>query len=68
MGSSQRGFTKEKSSLTSLTAYHETTSLLDEGTAVDIVYLDSSKALNSLSHKSLIDKLKKRGLDEWTVR
>lgn len=36
---SQHGFTKAKSCLTSLIAYDEMTSLVDEGRVVDIVYL-----------------------------
>jgi len=35
---------------------------------VDIVYLDFSKAFNTLSHNILLGKLRKCGLDEWSVR
>ena len=37
---------------------------LDEGRAVDVVYLDFSKAFNTVSHNTLTDKLRKCGLDE----
>ncbi|GAB0208804.1 mitochondrial enolase superfamily member 1 [Grus japonensis] len=40
----------------------------DEGRAVDVIYLDFSKAFDTVSHNILIRKLRKCGLDEWTVR
>ncbi|KAK4826654.1 LOW QUALITY PROTEIN: hypothetical protein QYF61_010639 [Mycteria americana] len=62
--SSQHGFTKGQSSLTNLiNFYHEMTGL-DEGRAVDIVYLDFSKAFDTVCHKILTDEL----LLGWTVR
>jgi len=36
----------------------------NEGRPVDIVYLDFSKAFNTLSHKMLLENLMKYGLDE----
>ncbi|GAB0186431.1 mitochondrial enolase superfamily member 1 [Grus japonensis] len=42
--------------------------LSHEGTAVDVVYLDFSKASDTVSHNILISKLRKCGLDEWTAR
>lgn len=63
--SSQHEFTKGKSCLTNLIAfYDETTTWMDEGRAVDIVYLDFSKAFNTVPHNILIGKLRKCGLDE----
>jgi len=60
---------KGKSCLTSLIAsYDGVTGWVDEGRAVDIVYLDFSKAFDTVSHNILIGKLRKCGLDEWTVR
>ncbi|GAB0206548.1 mitochondrial enolase superfamily member 1 [Grus japonensis] len=44
------------------------TSWVDEGKAVDVVYLDFSKAFDAVSHNILVSKLRKCGLDEWTAR
>ncbi|PKU37423.1 rna-directed dna polymerase from mobile element jockey- hypothetical protein [Limosa lapponica baueri] len=70
IGSGQHGFTKGKSCLTNLIAFYDggMTGWVDEGRAVDIVYLNLSKALDTVSHNILIGKLRKCGLDEWTVR
>jgi len=34
---------------------------------VDVVYLDFSKAFDTVSHNILIGNLRMCGLDEWTV-
>jgi len=58
-----------KSYLTNLTAFYEgITGWVDEGRAVNDVYLDSSKASDTVSHNILIGKPRKCGLDEWRVR
>lgn len=44
--------------------YQEVAGLVDEGKTVDIVYLDISKAFNTVFYKALIDKLLMHGLDE----
>ena len=35
---------------------------------VSVIYLDFSKAFDTVSHKILVDSLRKCGLDEWMVR
>jgi len=67
--SSQHEFTKGKSCLTSLIAFYDgMTGWVDEGRAVDVDYLNFSKAFDTVSHNILIGKLRKCWLDEWSVR
>ena len=66
----QHGFMKGRSCLTNLLeTFEDVTSMLDEGGGVDMVYLDYSKAFDSVPHRRLLSKLQAYGLKgkvwEW---
>ncbi|PKU38106.1 rna-directed dna polymerase from mobile element jockey-like [Limosa lapponica baueri] len=66
---SQHGFMKGRSCLTNLIFFYDkVTHLVDEGKAVDVVYLGFSKAFHMVSHSILLEKVAARGLDESTLR
>jgi len=41
--------------------------LVDEGMAVDVVYLDFTKAFNTVSHSILLERLVAHGLDRYVL-
>ncbi|KAK4817214.1 hypothetical protein QYF61_003738 [Mycteria americana] len=64
---SQHGFRKGRSCLTNLISFYDkVTHLVDEGKAVDVVYVDFSKAFDTDS--ILLEKLAAHGLDGCTLR
>ena len=53
-----------RSCLTNLISFHDkVTHLVDEGQAVDVVYLDFSKGFDTVPHNILVEKLADHGLD-----
>lgn len=58
IGSSQLGFTKEKSCLTNLMAFYDKmTSLVDEKRTMDVIYLNFSKAVLTDKLVNRLDKV-----------
>ena len=60
---SQHGFLKNKLCLTNLLEFTENVSkCLDEGTPVDVIYLDFKKAFDKVPQERLIVKLSEHGI------
>ncbi|CAM5151441.1 unnamed protein product [Natator depressus] len=60
----QHGFTKGRSCQTNLISFFEKlTDFLDKGNAVDLIYLDFSKAFDTVPHGELLVKLEKMGIN-----
>ena len=59
----QHGFVKERSCLTNLIEFfEEVTKAIDEGRAVDVVYMNFSKAIDKVPHGRLVQKVKSHGI------
>ena len=66
---SQHGFTSGRSCLTNLLEFMEEISReLDNGSCVDVVYLDFAKAFDKVPHKRLLSKLEVRGITGQILR
>ena len=60
---SQHGFLKARSCLTNLLCFfEEITKWVDEGSPVDVIYLDFQKAFDKVPHQRLILNLKSHGM------
>ena len=60
---SQHGFLKTRSCLTNMLCFfEEITKRIDEGSPVDIIYLDFQKAFDKVPHQRLLLKLKAHGI------
>ena len=63
INTSQHGFLKESSCLTNvLCFFEEITKWVDDGSPVDVVYLDFPKAFDKVPHQRLLLKLKSHGI------
>ena len=63
INTSQHGFLKARSCLTNLLCFfEEITKWVDEGSPVDVIYLDFQKAFDKVPHQRLILKLKSPGM------
>ena len=59
---------KDRSCSTKLiSCYDQKTHLVDEGKAVGVIYPDPIKAVDTVSHSILLEKLAAHGLDGCTV-
>ena len=60
---SQHGFLKARSCITNILCFlEEITKWVDDGSPVDVVYLDFQKAFNKVPHQRLLLKLKAHGI------
>jgi len=59
---------KDRSCLTNLISfYDQVIHLMNEGKAVDVAHLDFSKAINTVSHSTLLEKLAVCGMEKYIL-
>ena len=65
---SQHGFMKGRSCFTNLiSSYDQVTRLVDEEKDVDVISLDFSNVVDTVSHSIVLQKLAAHGLDKCTL-
>ena len=65
----QHGFVRGRSCLTNLAEFfEEVTKTIDKGRAVDVVYMDFSKAFDKVPHGRLVKKVKAHGIQGEVAR
>ena len=65
---SQHGFRPKSSYLSNLLIFLEVTSYIDKGYPVDVIYLDFSKAFDTVPHRRPLSKLTAQGITGKTNR